>query len=663
MKLLLTAILSIVAAGAMHGRALDPAARIAVMTAERAPQTLSRTDGTRYYPMIIRVADADADLSRLEELGVKVINRREDMVLAFVPREAVEELDNIGTVNRASLGTAMLPQLDKALAATHADRAASTFDTPYTGRGVVVGMSDIGFDPSHSTFSTSLGAFVAVNDTMGVIDSNLTHETAVAAATDAPTEFHATHVAGIMCGNGDGTPYAGVAPGATLCATTSQLRNAAILMGVEAVINYGRAHDMPAVVNLSLGSPLGPHDGSDDFTRYLDMCGAEVPIVLSAGNDGANAMSVRAEFDESTPELAVIVAEKVRWDYMELHGYVDAWSTDSRPVAVSYGVYDLDERRYVYESAPVGDTYVIDMDADPELSRYFSGTVMGAAELNEANNRYNVLTRIDLKARQMRASGPWARHVLVIKARGEAGTGIDICADCNQLILSSIKGLEGMTMANADLSVSSMASGQNTVTVGSATTRDTAPTLAGERSWDWVSAGTVSRFSSYGTLRDGRRLPHIAAPGAFVVSAVSRHYLRSHVGEVMSTSCTGATPGNYFMAEAGTSMAAPHVAGIFALWLEADPTLTPSELREIAIETASADGLDLADPRSGAGMIDAIGGLRLIRERLGVGDVAADELQPGPTEYYNLQGVRVAQPQPGNVYIRRCGSRADKIVY
>lgn len=38
-----------------------------------------------------------------------------------------------------------------------------------------------------------------------------------------------------------------------------------------------------------------------------------------------------------------------------------------------------------------------------------------------------------------------------------------------------------------------------------------------------ISAGEVSRFSSYGTLADGRNLPDICAPGASVISSVNTY--------------------------------------------------------------------------------------------------------------------------------------------
>lgn len=43
----------------------------------------------------------------------------------------------------------------------------------------------------------------------------------------------------------------------------------------------------------------------------------------------------------------------------------------------------------------------------------------------------------------------------------------------------------------------------------------------------------------------------------------------------------------------------------------------------------------------------------------GISDIVVDEAVNGPAEYYNLQGVRVANPESG-VYIVRCGSKAFK---
>ncbi|MGH3862865.1 S8 family serine peptidase [Actinokineospora sp.] len=86
----------------------------------------------------------------------------------------------------------------------------------------------------------------------------------------------------------------------------------------------------------------------------------------------------------------------------------------------------------------------------------------------------------------------------------------------------------------------------------------------------------------------------------FLVTAVNEHH------GVLSTINTGATvpvqPGYRYMD--GTSMAAPHVAGVIALMLDADPDLTPAQIEALLKETvrplpgACSGGC-------GAGLLDA----------------------------------------------------------
>ena len=80
---------------------------------------------------------------------------------------------------------------------------------------------------------------------------------------------------------------------------------------------------------------------------------------------------------------------------------------------------------------------------------------------------------------------------------------------------------------------------------------------------------------------------------------------------------------------AGTSMACPMVSGIIALWLEADPTLTIDDIRDIIKKTSRMDADMLeADPvKVGAGKIDAYEGLKEVlrrKDESGVKGVTAD---------------------------------------
>jgi serine protease AprX len=88
----------------------------------------------------------------------------------------------------------------------------------------------------------------------------------------------------------------------------------------------------------------------------------------------------------------------------------------------------------------------------------------------------------------------------------------------------------------------------------------------------------VQDYSSRGPT-DGKQRPHLIAPGGIFQGAGIRSCL---VG------------GGFGDCGAGTSFAAPHVAGILGLLLERDPNLTPDELRDILLNACKAlSGVDV----------------------------------------------------------------------
>jgi hypothetical protein len=108
--------------------------------------------------------------------------------------------------------------------------------------------------------------------------------------------------------------------------------------------------------------------------------------------------------------------------------------------------------------------------------------------------------------------------------------------------------------------------------------------------------GTIANFSSLGPTLDGRIKPDISAPGVSVESSISS-FTDNAYSAVLTVPFMGR---NYSFARfSGTSMSAPAVTGVVALMLQADPTLTPAEIRDIIQSTARTDSHTGAIPPGG----------------------------------------------------------------
>ena len=89
--------------------------------------------------------------------------------------------------------------------------------------------------------------------------------------------------------------------------------------------------------------------------------------------------------------------------------------------------------------------------------------------------------------------------------------------------------------------------------------------------------GTVSTFSSRGLAGDQGTYPDISAPGDGITSAC-RLYLPICATGLDPRNGPGALDLGTFNTISGTSMAAPHIAGIVAQLFQADPSATAAEI-------------------------------------------------------------------------------------
>lgn len=196
--------------------------------------------------------------------------------------------------------------------------------TPFTGKDVIIGYVDQGLDHNHPDFQDALGKtrvlyywdhtlpFDAVRTpaaygygqvwTAADIDNDI-------CTSNEESSGHGTSVSGVGSSDGSATGReTGMAPDSKIIfvETDFNLQNWTLTIADAVDFVFSKADELglPAVVNLSLGSYLGSHDGNDPAAELMETLLDEQPgriVVCAAGNSGAwGKYHVHGEVDADT---------------------------------------------------------------------------------------------------------------------------------------------------------------------------------------------------------------------------------------------------------------------------------------------------------------------------------------------------------------------------
>lgn len=170
-------------------------------------------------------------------------------------------------------------------------------------------------------------------------------------------------------------------------------------------------------------------------------------------------------------------------------------------------------------------------------------------------------------------------------------------------------------------------------------------------------SGAVAHSSSRGDAHSGKPGPDLVAPGSNVVGARNKPLSANDITFRTPWTDAAHVPTEHlawWRAVSGTSMAAPQVAGIAALVLEADPDLTPAELRALLAQAARPI-VGFEREAQGAGLVDAEAAVRAARgEAMPSRDWVRPtvEITQGYTRTHPFHGAIVGGPEKSSEAFR-----------
>ncbi len=617
--ILLAALL--MAGGSVFAQKLSPNTTLMLMDNSTSVIGVKSTvQNETYIEAFIHVSDASV-VDELKGLGVTVQSVFSDrLVTAAVPMSAIGKVADLAGVEYIQAGSEARLLMDEARKDCNVDAChTATADMgAYTGKGVVVGIVDNGFQYSHVDFMNSDGTATRIKrvwdqNTTGKSPKNYDYGTEYteldelkAAKCDMTSTFHASHVTGIAAGADKSTGYYGVAPDADLVLVSFKNATTNIVDGIKYVFDYAESVGKPCVVNISLGQHLGPHDGTSATDQaFAEMTGPGRIIVGACGNEGSENLHATKTFTESDQTMKVMLGYGSSTSSTKT-SYVDIWGSKDTDIKVKTVVVENLRGKIVAESPEVSVGGTTDAKYTFPDGSNVVATVQMAATRDAGNNCPDVLL-------MCRATSITEGYKLGIVVTGEAGSTVHMwnCAN-NGVFLTPNK--RGWTNGDNNYTTGELGgTGEGVISVGSYNTKLTYTTIGDgtyEANTDLVGQlHDISSFSSIGPTVDGRTKPDVTAPGCAIVSATSRYYASFN-----ASSSVAQNGSDYYDINIGTSMASPFVTGTVALWLQANPNLTPAQVRNIIQKTSRHD--DYTGEASttnyvwGAGKIDALAGLK-----------------------------------------------------
>lgn len=611
-------------------------------------------NGNEYVSFLTK-RSASFNANELINNGVLIGAQINDIVSIKYPLDNVTSILSNSNFSYVHLANKVKPLLDRVVIGTRVDSVWAGIGLPqgYSGKNVIIGITDWGFDYSSPMFYDTLlqdTRILAAWDqfkTSGPTPTGYSYGTEyttpaefVTAGSDTANIYsyhtHGTHVAGIAGGSGAGTKYRGMAFECEYLFTTFLVDESAVLDAWQWMYDKAQAAGKRLVVNMSWGLyHMDAIDGTAIISQALDAFSDQgVIFVTSAGNNGGVNFHIKKDFNNDTitsrinfyvnPSLPTVWGQSIHM-----------WGEPGNTIDASLLVYETSSGQVVAQS-PWYSTSTLSSYVDSFLVTPLTDTIWFNLS---ADNTYPTNGRPQIR---LRVKYPPSGYSIVMASAAATGT----VHYWNVTELSNDVGNWGMQLSSyGDYPTA----GDHNYGIGTPACSNSAISVAAYNS-EFLSpsgnevGGAPSTFSSYGPLMTDSLKPDISAPGVNVTSSISS-YTDADYTPITSVTFNGRT--YPFANFSGTSMSSPATAGVVALILDANPYLSAKQIKEIIISTARTDNYTGAIPPFstfwGWGKVNAYAAVQLALITDGLVEIEQElawTVYPNPTsENITISGI------------------------
>jgi minor extracellular serine protease Vpr len=583
--------------------------------------------GCREQIEIVALVDDSLSPPELARYGWRVVTRIGEVATLMGCAASAPYLGALPGIRYLKTPSHCHTTMDSARKETNVDQVHKTrpgWSGPrLTGKGVLFGIMDSDFDTRHKAFLDSNGftRFVALwdQDTAGGFPNGRKrdHQGLLADSMfGLGTDGHGTFMASYGAGGDTSHPYYGVATEAMIAGVKTAYSEAQIIDGLGWLDSLATALRVPCVINMSLGSPEGPHDGTSLIDRAIDNVAAKAGhiVVGAAGNDGNIRGHVALQVGRNLSK-GTLVTPRIYSPWIVSD--IDLWGDSSKNIVATFNVFDtssLTSRLITVvntNTATANSWRVLWPNAiNPTDTLYF--TLIDVERASALNGKPHIIAEMYYRPAVN------ASLYLGVSVAVSGTTGGTVHAwNIRQTSFRSFSMTDYLD-GDDNISVDELGgTAKRNITVGAYSSKNVYNLWNGTPSGWPPDAGSyhfLAGTSGRGPTVDGRIKPDITAPGHDVVGAMPRNIPLTSTSNLILWPDSPSTAARYAVA-GGTSVASPIVAGIIALMLEIDPTLTVEKVRQILQETAINDTATGQIGTSynnnwGAGKVNALGAVQ-----------------------------------------------------